>query len=97
MMETVEYDFREDYKKMIEEHVKTIKSICNEHDIPFCIEIAVLNENGKTEYTQEHLLPCQKNMRLFDDRLSDVHKIMAGYNLGKTSIMLPDIDDSDTL
>ena len=97
MLETVNYDLSKEYEEKLVPIINQIKQICNEKDIPFSIQCAVKNENGTTEYKQEALLPIQKEMLLYDDRLSEVSKVMVGYNPSKDSILLPEIDDSDTL
>ena len=97
MVENIDYDFTEGYKHLLEPMVDRIRQICYENDIPFSFEFAIKNSAGSTEYAQEALLPMQKEMRLYDDKLSDISKVMVGYAPHKDVITLPDIDDSDTL
>ena len=97
MVENIEYDFTEGYRNLLEPMVDEIKKICYENDIPFSFEFAIRNSDGKTQYAQESLLPIQKEMRLYDDKLSDISKVMVGYNPYKDMIPLPEIDDSDAL
>lgn len=97
MFETINYDHSKEYEETLVPIINQIKQFCNENDIPFSFQFAVKNENGKTEYKQEAILPIQKEMLLYDDRLSEVSKVMVGYNPTRDSILLPKIDDSDSL
>lgn len=97
MFETINYDHSKEYEETLVPIINQIKQFCNEKDIPFSFQFAVKNENGKTEYKQEAILPIQKEMLLYDDRLSEVSKVMVGYNPTRDSILLPKIDDSDSL
>lgn len=97
MIENINYDHTKEYEEKLLPLISQIKQICNETDMPFSIQFAVRNTDGQTEYKQEALLPIQKEMQLYDDRLTEVSKVMVGYNPSRDSILLPQIDDKDTL
>ena len=97
MLETVNYDHTKEYEEILLPMINRIRKICNENDMPFSFQFAVKNEDGRTEYRQEALLPIQKEMYLYDDRLSEISKVMVGYNPARDSILLPTVNDSDTL
>lgn len=97
--EIVTYDKQDIYKEEIADLVSKLKVKCDNADIPFLAIFAVENNEEKTGYKVDGILPGSKitnnrnMMALTDDKLGKIFTELIGYNIPEEMEILETTED----
>lgn len=99
--EIVTYDSLDAYKEEVAGLVQQIKDKCDKLDIPFLAVFAVQNDEERTGYKVDGIMPGSKSptgtknmMALTDDKLASIFTELIGYNIPE-EIDMPKMTDDD--
>ena len=99
--EIVTYDNLDKYKEEIAGLVQQVKDKCDKYDIPFLAVFAVQNDENRTGYKVDGIMPGSKSptgtknmMALTDDKLAKMFTELIGYNIPE-EVDMPNISAED--
>lgn len=94
MKEVTIYNRENEYNEKIAPKLEEIKNLCIKHDIPYVMAFATGNDDEKTSYEMDGLMPGVKGMKLTENKLNEVFRIISGYSQpGNVDMDKEDLDD----